>query len=87
MRKGTHTVGLIVVLLLLLPASAMATWGNKCSLGNAQHCYSIASYEMTGTGKGGGEEVKGLSSEIATTAMNVPQWENGDFVTPTVIGT
>jgi hypothetical protein len=80
MRKR-HLASLIVAFGLLLPTSAGATWGNKCSLGNGHHCYAVAQWEMTGSGNGGGEEVKGLSSEFYTTAMLVPQWENGDFVT------
>jgi hypothetical protein len=36
---------------------------------------------MSGAGNGGGEEVKALSSQILTTVMNVPLWEDGDFVT------
>jgi hypothetical protein len=81
MAYRRHVTGLVVMLALLLPASALATWGNKCSAGNGQHCYATATYEMTGSGNGGGEEVKGLSSEIATTAMSVPLWESGNFVT------
>jgi hypothetical protein len=32
---------------------------------------------MTGSGNGGGEEVKGISGEINTFAMSVPLWELG----------
>jgi hypothetical protein len=81
MHRLRWVAGLIVASALALPATATATWGNKCSLGNNQHCYAIASWLMSGTGNGGGEEVKGMGAEIATTGMNVPQWENGDFVT------
>jgi hypothetical protein len=35
---------------------------------------------MSGSGNGGGEEVKALSSQILTTVMNVPFWEEGAFV-------
>ncbi len=76
-----YLTGLVVVSWLLLPASASATWGNKCSLGNVHHCYAVAEWPMTGSGNGGGEEVKGISSEFYTTAMLVPEWQQGDFVT------
>jgi hypothetical protein len=36
---------------------------------------------MTGSGNGGGEELKGISGEIASDAMSVPFWESGDVVT------
>jgi hypothetical protein len=65
----------------LLTPAASATWGHKCSAGNTHHCYGVAEWEMTGTGNGGGEEVKGISGEINTFAMSVPLWESNDFVT------
>lgn len=80
MLRAHCVAALIAALTVLLPASAGATWGNKCSLGSTHHCYAIAEWAMSGTGNGGGEEVKGLSSEIMTTAMSVPQWQSRDFV-------
>jgi hypothetical protein len=61
--KKLHLVGLILILALLTPVTAGATWGNKCSLGDGHHCYGIAEWQMSGSGYGGGEEVKGMSSE------------------------
>jgi hypothetical protein len=81
MRKANTPVLLAALMVLLVPASASAAWGNDCQQGDPNHCYALADYKMTGSGNGGGEEVMGLSSEIATTAMNVPQWEYGAYVT------
>ena len=55
----------------VLAPTASATWGNHCSAGNGHHCYGIAEWSMTGSGNGGGEEVKGISGEIATDVMSV----------------
>jgi hypothetical protein len=80
MAKRTKIlIGLILALALLVPASASASWGKNCSFGGKEenHCYAIAEWLMKNTG----EEVKGVSSEIATTAMSVPNWESGDFIT------
>lgn len=71
----------IVISGLLLPATASATWGKNCKFGNEHHCYAVAEWSMSGSGEGGGEEVKGVSSELETTSMHVPLWENGDFIT------
>jgi hypothetical protein len=60
------------VLATVLAPTASATWGRHCSAGENHHCYGIAEWEMTGSGNGGGEEVKGISGEIATDAMSVP---------------
>jgi hypothetical protein len=82
MRRALLTSTIVAAFALAVPSLASAGWGNGCSLGNGHHCYAIANWEMTGTGEGGGEEVKGLSSEIQTTAMEVPEVkENGPFVT------
>lgn len=57
-----------------MPApTAGATWGRHRSYGENHHCYGIAEWAMTGSGNGnGGEEVKGISGEIATDVMSVP---------------
>jgi hypothetical protein len=61
-----------------------ATWGRNgfCSKsagyngeGN-HHCYAIATWLMSG-----GERVLGTQAEIDSTAMSVPEWETGSFVT------
>jgi hypothetical protein len=52
-----------------------ATWGSACSAGNGHHCYALDYWSMTG-----GEQVRGSESDIATDAMNVPEWQTGAFV-------
>jgi hypothetical protein len=64
-----------------LAPNASATWGNKCSAGNDHHCYAIAEWAMDGNGYGSGEEVMGVAAQVDTTAMVVPLYEDGDFVT------
>lgn len=85
MRRILNTSAILcawgTVLATLLTPTASATWGNKCSAGNGHHCYGIAEWSMSGSGNGGGEELKGISGEIASDAMSVPLWEKGDFVT------
>jgi hypothetical protein len=80
MWQSRLLVGLAVAVSLLVPASANAVWGNNCQWSAAHHCYAKAEWKMKGSGSGGGEEVKGLSSEINTTAMWVPNWETQSFV-------
>jgi hypothetical protein len=81
MTKRSVLCVLTMAVALILPADASATWaGGKCSVSSEDHCYGVASWEMSGSGEGGGEEVKGLSSEIITSAMQVPLWYEGDFV-------
>jgi hypothetical protein len=85
MRRMLNTSAILcvwgAVLATLLAPTASATWGRKCSVGNTHHCYGIAEWWMTGSGNGnGGEEVKGISGEIATDVMSVPLWEH-DVVT------
>jgi hypothetical protein len=85
MRRMLNTSAIMcvwgAVLATLLASTASATWGNKCSAGNGHHCYGIAEWSMTGSGNGGGEELKGISGEIASYAMSVPLWESHDFIT------
>jgi hypothetical protein len=57
------------------PMARTATWGNDCKVAEAYHCYAVAEWSMTGN-----ERVYGTESEQKTTEMNVPGWENGDFV-------
>jgi len=66
-----------IVGILVLPASASASWGSHCT-NHLPHCYALAYWPM----EKAGEEVKGLSSNIYTTAMNVPDWnaEGENFV-------
>jgi hypothetical protein len=63
----------------LFESSANAAWGNGCT--SSDHCYALTEWAMSGSGNGGGEEVMGLASEIYTTAMLVPEWAKGRFVT------
>jgi hypothetical protein len=79
MRKSPILSVLAFVACLVVPTSANATWANNCSQ-YGPHCYALADWKMKGSGSGGGEEVKGLSSEINTTAMSVPLWEGKAFV-------
>lgn len=85
MRRILNTSAILcvcgVVLATVLAPTASATWGRHCSAGENHHCYGIAEWAMTGSGNGTGEEVKGISGEIATDIMSVPLWENGDFIT------
>lgn len=76
MRRSQYAIALLcawgVLFATVLAPAASATWGHKCSAGNTHHCYGIANWSMTGSGNGGGEEVKGISGEINTFAMQVP---------------
>jgi hypothetical protein len=55
----------------------VASWGaEKCGPAVGHHCYADATWAM-----GGGEEVLGTESEQKTTAMDVPTYYKGDFVT------
>jgi uncharacterized membrane protein len=85
MRRMLNTTVMLcawsALLATLLVPTASATWGHKCSAGNGHHCYGIAEWAMSGSGNGGGEELKGISGEIATDLMSVPLWEDGDVVT------
>jgi hypothetical protein len=74
-------LALVSVVLMLNPVTAHAEWGNGCRYELPRHCYAQARWKMSGSGEGGGEEVKGLLSEINTTVMLVPGWEHGYFVT------
>jgi hypothetical protein len=71
-----------VLLMALLPASASANWGRKTNNGascgpfEGEHCYAIDEWNMTGA-----EKVEGTLAYQYTTAMNVPGWASGDFVT------
>lgn len=51
-----------------------ATWGGNCQVADESHCYSIAKWPMSGSGRGGGEEVEGTVVETDTTSMNIPEW-------------
>lgn len=51
----------------------IASWGGGCS--QVHHCYAIATWLM-----GAGEKVEGTQDNQDTTEMNVPGWQNGDFV-------
>jgi hypothetical protein len=53
----------------------VATWGTKCTAGELNHCYALATWEMHG-----GEQVEGTESLQWTAKMNVPYYYNGDFV-------
>jgi hypothetical protein len=57
------------------PKAKAATWGNGCKLGNTNHCYAQANWEMTGS-----ERVLGAISEQNTSAMDVATWPEGAFV-------
>jgi hypothetical protein len=63
----------LVVVALAVPATASATWGGECKIKvepEDYHCYGTAEWVMSNKG----EEVKGLSSVIYTSAMYVPEW-------------
>src|ERR1700689_5614201 len=70
-----------LLLAIVLAPAAGANWGAGCGPGDTEHCYAETTWSMSGNGKGGGEEVMGLSSEIDTVSMLVPYWEEGNFVT------
>jgi hypothetical protein len=63
------------VLALVLPSTALATWGTNCSLGEDDHCYGWANWVMSG-----GEKVLGLESYIDTEYMNVFEYASGAVV-------
>ncbi len=56
--EGARDLRFAGVLATLLAPTARATWGNKCSAGNGHHCYGIAEWSMSGSGNGGGEELR-----------------------------
>jgi hypothetical protein len=51
-----------------------ATWGNGCKHHEGDHCYILAKWAMTSS-----EAVEGTQEMQKTTAMNVPESQNGDF--------
>src|SRR4051794_4409739 len=80
--KSTRVLTVVAVLCLMFTASAAASWGKKasggaCSYGESHHCYAVAEWFMPKSN----EKIEGLSTNVITTAMNVPYWQNGDFVT------
>jgi hypothetical protein len=62
------------------PKARSATWGNRCSSGAGEtydhHCYALADWHMHSS-----EYVEGAGALEYTNSMNVPYWEDGDFVT------
>jgi hypothetical protein len=71
-----------VLFVILLPSSALATWGTECRDEAKHHCYATAKWAMSGKGEGKGEEeVEGLESYIDTESMDVGEWAKGAFVT------
>ncbi len=86
MGEKTRYIGIVILasgalLSTLFAPPASATWGRGCQLGNEHHCYAETRWSMNGNGNGSGEEVMGLSSEIFTWAMLVPEYLSHDFVT------
>ncbi len=80
--KSARVLIAAVMLCLMFTASASASWGKKqsggaCSAGENHHCYATAAWFMSH----GNEKIEGLSTNEITTAMSVPYWQNGDFVT------
>jgi hypothetical protein len=57
------------------PRARAATWGSRCSAGEAHHCYALAIWSMSG-----GERVEGTETEQYGIHANVPGWEKGNFV-------
>jgi hypothetical protein len=58
------------------PRAHAATWGKNCKIEPAKnHCYTYADWEMKGA-----EEVEGAYEFQDTTAMDVPESEDGAFV-------
>jgi hypothetical protein len=80
--KSVRVVVAVATACLMITASASASWGRKaigggaCSAGEGHHCYAVAEWFMPH----GNEKIEGLSTNVITTAMNVPYWQNGDFV-------
>jgi hypothetical protein len=52
-----------------------ATWGNKCRTGSNQHCYALAKWTMNSK-----EYIFGSETLQNTSQMDVPRWQEGDFV-------
>jgi hypothetical protein len=76
-REVARWALLLGLVVLLIPASASATWGGgKCALGSSSHCYSLQTWEM----EGGSESVKGAQYYSTTSLMSVQEYASGAFV-------
>jgi hypothetical protein len=76
--QGAASVLVATALACSTTATASASWAKgQCYEAEHHHCYAFTQWVMTYPG----ESVKGAEDIPETTSMDVPEWENGSFVT------